>query len=964
MSDRRARSGREPETALPDGVVTFLFTDIEGSTRLLADHRDAMGPAMARHHEILAAAIEDKGGVVFETVGDAVYAAFTKPLDALVAAVDIQRALGREPWGDIGDVRVRIALHTGEAEVRGRHYYGAALFECARVQALAHGGQTLTSPVTAALVAGSWADGVVLRSLGEHRLKDIDAPMEVFQVDAAGLASDFPPLRSRVEAPTNLPHSTTSFVGRTAELARIDELLDGHRLVTALGPGGSGKTRLAIEAARHRLQHYPDGVWLVELAPLTSPDLVLAELADTWGLRAGEGVTLQDVVTRYLRTRSLLVVLDNCEHVREAAAKMLGLILRVAPSVSVLATSRESLGLPGEVEFRVPALPLPHGGEVRSNDAARLFLDRARAASPDFELTTTDEAALVRVCARVEGMPLALELAAARMRTLSLPALADRLDGSIGALGAGPKTALPHQRSLWATLDWSYELLEDQERMFLRRLSVFAGSFDVAAVEACVGEKPAGGSVLDALDSLFDKSLTVVVPGPAVRFRLLEPIRQYASERLEQAGEAEVARSAHARYYVSFVHDAAARTRGPDQMAWERRIDLEYDNIRAALAHLLASGGVGSYLGLGFDLFGYWMHLGLQVEGAATLAAGLEQADAATDTTVQLKAWFAGAMLLAEITDASGIEYARSGLASARATKDPNAIGRLELALGAAIRHATNDPEYLEHLLEARRLLEADPEPRWWEPAWERAFIELVLGAYLPPDDDRQADHLRTAIEGFAALGDRAMHAAALYETVSLWGRADDAWVIDNLYRSVEMLDSLRAPYQHGHALALLGTILLLQGEYGAAAPQLAEASVELIEMGDLNCWAAACRRLASAEVGRGTPQAARQPLADAIEAIPQLPMPEVDIPRSLDAAVEVLLASGEEEAAAVVFGRARATPFEVDTVLPRDEVLDELQQTLESKLGSTTLRTLMAEGAATEPDEALARIVDMLRSH
>ncbi len=316
MADAQALLGAADRPALPQGDVTFLFSDIEGSTRLLEAHRSALGPALARHHELLAAAIEDGGGVVFETVGDAVYGAFARPADAIAAAVVIQRCVAAEPWGELGELRVRIAVHGGPVETRGRHYYGPALFECSRIQALVHGGQVVASSATADPAAADLPPHIRLRPLGRHRLQDMMESFELVQVEAAGLPSQFPPLRTSLKAPGNLPHATTSFVGRVADLARLGDLIARHRLVTLLGPGGTGKTRLAIEAAARQLDRFPDGVWLVELAPVMAPELVIAELADVWGLRAGEGSTLEDVVKRYLATRHLLLVVDNCEHVR------------------------------------------------------------------------------------------------------------------------------------------------------------------------------------------------------------------------------------------------------------------------------------------------------------------------------------------------------------------------------------------------------------------------------------------------------------------------------------------------------------------------------------------------------------------------------------------------------------------------------------------------------------------------
>jgi len=951
---------------LPTGVVTFLFSDIEASTRMLEDHRGAAGSALARHHDLLAAAIDANGGVVFETVGDAVYGAFTGPADALAAAVAIHRALAVEDWGEIGTLRCRIAIHSGAVETRGDHYFGPALFETARLQALAHGGQTLTSAATASLAAASLPEDIALSPLGRHRLKDLATPMDVVQVDGEGLPTQFPPLRQSEGIPNNLPAETTAFIGRADDLARLDDLVAKHRLVTLLGPGGTGKTRLALQAATRHLERFADGVWLVELAHVGSPDRVIAAFADVWGLRSGEGSTLEEVLTRYLGLRHLLLVVDNCEHVREATATLVGELLRAAPKLTILATSRESLGVPGEAEVRVPALALPpDAADVASataSDAVRLFLDRVRTSQPGFDPTNDDLAAIVHVCRRLDGMPLGLELAAARLRSLSARELADRLDTSFRVLG-GSKTAPDRQRTLQATLDWSHDLLGPDEQVLFRRLSIFAGGFDVAAAEAvCAADPVEDWQILDLLDSLVDKSLVLAVPGPRARFRLLEPVRQYAAEKLREAGEHEAVASAHARHFAAFIAEAAPHTRGPEQMAWERRIDLDYANVRAAFDSMLEAGDLDRYLEMGFDLFIYWMHLGLHMEGVATLLAGLERAPAGIDRLRLVKAWATVASLGAEITDPAAIGHASSGLEVARELGDRNAIGHMELRLGAAIRHATTDPAYLEHLLEGRRLLEAHPEPHWWEPEWERALLNLILAAYLPNDDERIQEHVKVALDGFEAVGDQALLAATLGDSAGLLGIADEDWVMANLYRSVEILGSIEVPYWEGHALLTLGSILERRGEMERSIEYLSKAVPQLQDMGDLNCWGGAMRRLATAEAERGEVGSARQRLAATIEAMPLLPMQELVIPRTFDAAAEILLASGQLEPAAFTLGRAIATEFPVETIFPREPRQDAVREKLAARLGADATATLMADGAAATIDDALARIGGWLR--
>jgi predicted ATPase len=900
--------------------------------------------------------------VVFETVGDAVYAAFARPADAIRASVAIQRALEAEDWGEIGVLRARIAIHSGAVEARGRHYFGPALFESARLQSLAHGGQTLTSAATSALAAADLDGGIALRPMGTHRLKDLLAPLDVFQVVAPGLPDRFPPLRAATEAPTNLPTDPTAFIGRAGDLAAISALLDEHRFVTLVGPGGAGKTRLAVESGLRHLGDYPDGAWIAELAPITDPDLVLPAIADVWNLRSIDRADLDDVIARHLATRRLLLVVDNCEHLLDTVAPLIDRVLRASPGLSVIATSREPLGIAGESVYRVPSLSLPdETGDPIGSESVQLFLDRARLVRPDLGPTDDELAAVRRICRRVDGMPLALELAAARLRSLAPMELAERLDRSFHILTGGARTALPRQRTLEATIGWSHEMLTVPERTVFRRLAAFAGGFDIPAAEAvCAGEDVAQSDVLDLLDSLVLKSLVLALHGPSSRFRMLEPIRQYAQEALAASGEAEATRRAHAHHFAGFVAEAGPHTRGPDQMAWDRRIDLDYDNVRAALTTLREQGDLDRYLDMTFDLFTYWMHVGRHLDGIETAVVGAEAAPATTEARRIVKAWWTAASLGSEITRPQSIEHARAGLAVAEATGDPNLVGRMEQQLGASIRHATNDPEYLEHLHEGRRLLDAHPEPYWWEPGWERGFINFIFFAYLPGDDARIREHQAEAMAAFEAAGDRVLTAATLVESSGLYGTDDDAVILEQVDRAATMLEEMHVPYWYGHAVMIQGILRKYIGSDEDSVEILARGAAHLEEIGDLFCWATTSRALAGSEAELGQIDAARRRIADVIRRMPQLPMPEVSKPRTLDVAVQVLAAIGEVREAATILGFARAV--ELPMPLPsRAAQHRTLLETLEAKLQTDELEELMADGATREPDELLARALRLL---
>ena len=472
---------------LPSGTVTFLFTDIEGSTRLLEEFPEAQRAALLRHGALLRAAIDGNGGAVFETIGDGYYAVFALPADAVAAALRAQRDLQAEPWGVLGQLKVRMVLHSGAVERQGDRYYGPPLYRCARLLALAHGGQVLLSAATSQLVRGALPADSSLRGLGTHRLKDLAAPEEVFQLLHPALPADFGPLRSIETLPTNLPIQMTSFVGRDQEMAELMDQLRTSRILTLTGAGGVGKTRLAIQTAADLIDRYPDGVWLAEFAPLSDPSLVAREVASSLGVHEQHGRRLLDSLVDYLRPKELLLVLDNCEHLVEACAELADRLARACPGVQILATSREALGVAGEVDWRVPSLAVPDAQPLAATDqlidceAVRLFVDRAAAATPAFRLTDEHASAVAEVCRRLDGIPLAIELAAARVKVLSTEQIASRLDNLFTLLTGGNRLALPRQQTLQAMVDWSYDLLSEPEQRLFNRLSVFAGGVDAGS---------------------------------------------------------------------------------------------------------------------------------------------------------------------------------------------------------------------------------------------------------------------------------------------------------------------------------------------------------------------------------------------------------------------------------------------------------------------------------------------------
>jgi predicted ATPase/class 3 adenylate cyclase len=616
---------------IPSGTITLLFSDIAGSTRLWETEPDAMTVALRRHDDIMRSVIEGAGGYVFKTVGDAFCAAFDTAQQAVMAAVRAQLDLPKEPWPTDPPVRVRIALHTGVCEERDGDYFGPTVNRVARLEAIAHGGQTVASGATAELVDESLPEGVRLRDLGTHRLRDLGRPEHVFQVDVAGLPASFPPLESldSPELPNNLPGLLSTFVGRSAELAAIRGQLAESRLLTLTGAGGCGKTRLALHAAAEQLDSAPDGVWLIELAALTDPGAIPAAMAAVLGLPSRS----ESALLAALHEQDALLVLDNCEHMIEDAAKLCDRITRDCRRVRILATSREPLGIDGERVYRVASLSLPGPDESStSSEAVELFAERARAQDPGFVLDDETTPLAASVCRRLDGIPLAIELAAARLKSMSLSQVSARLDQRFRLLTGGSRNVMPRQQTLQATVDWSFGLLSEAERETLRRMSVFTGGFELEAAEA-VRELDTF-EVLDLLGSLVDKSLVVAERSErAVRYRLLETIRQYCIEELlrTDGDDAVLAiRAGHAGYYLALAETAAPELTGPAQAAWLRRLDPEWENLRAAFGYFADEERTADVLRLGIALERLALTRG-HVEMVYWLRAVIERADSVPD---------------------------------------------------------------------------------------------------------------------------------------------------------------------------------------------------------------------------------------------------------------------------------------------------------------------------------------------
>lgn len=592
----------------PTGTITFLFSDIEGSTKKWEKQPEAMRVALAEHDRMLREIFTSTGGYVFKTVGDAFCVAFDTAQSALAGALESQRALRNADWGEIGEVRVRMALHTGAAEDRDGDYFGQTLNRVARILSTAHGGQVVLSLSTQELVRDHLPPGVQLRHLGEHRLKDLARPEHLYQLVAPELPGEFANLRSLESVANNLPVQLTNFIGREREMNEVKRMLGSTRLLTLTGMGGTGKTRLSLQVAADVLDNYPDGVWFVEFAAIADAAMVHETVAAALSLRQESDQPLTSTLTHFLKDRDLLLILDNCEHVVAACARLAETLLRSCPKLRIMASSREPMSIAGETAWPVPPLSLPeHWREIASSpdamerlgeyEAVRLFSERAMLARPAFQLTSENVHLVAQICWRLDGIPLAIELAAARIRVLTLQQIMERLDDRFHLLTTGSRNAVPRQQTLRSLIDWSYDLLSESERRLFRRLSVFARGRTLEAIEGvCSGEGLDAFEIIDLLSQLVDKSLVYVEKPPeqGARYFILESIWDYANEKLVAAGESDLFRIRHLDYFLNYAEELAPKIVGPGQQTWLERVENEDFNLRYALEAALELPGQAS----------------------------------------------------------------------------------------------------------------------------------------------------------------------------------------------------------------------------------------------------------------------------------------------------------------------------------------------------------------------------------
>jgi predicted ATPase/class 3 adenylate cyclase len=915
----------EPERALPSGTVALLFTDIEGSSMRWEMHREQMRAALDRHDLHLRSAIEAHGGTVFKTIGDAFCAVFTTASDAIAAACEAQRTMNAEDWSGVEGLRVRMAVHTGPADLRDGDYFGPTVNRVARLLSVGHGGQVLISGVAKELAEGCMPPQATLRDLGAHRLKDLTHPEQVYQLIAPDLDREFPPLRSLEAFPNNLPLQLTTFIGRDDDITEIKEALERARLVTLVGAGGVGKTRLSLQVGADVLERFEDGVWFAELAPLSDPELIATTLASIFGVRQQGEQPLLETVAGVLRPKRVLLIMDNCEHLVDEAARVSSHLLHACPNLRILASSREGLGIEGESVLRVPSLSVPSEEETldvqgaMQYGAVALFVDRAKAADRRFTVTDANAATIAEICRQLDGIALAIELAAPRVKVLSVEQLASRLNERFRILTGGSRTALPRQQTMRALIDWSYDLLSENERTIFRRIAVFAGSFSIdAAGELCADENVEAWDVLDVLSSLVDKSLVVSeLVGSEQRYRLLVSTRQYALERLEKDGELLTMQRRHAEYYAGVAERAHRLYYTTPTRRWLESLEPELDNMRAAMEWALSGNDAALGVSITASLLWYWSLGQRAAEATTRIRQALDASASLPDSPELVRLYLSHAF-----TSANVLLYGRAAEASARALQIAERIGDSE---GIAF-----------------------------------ALMSQAAAAFTDPDFDFESV-LAQSTEIWRTLNNRRMIGYCLFLSArsSLVSHND---VAAALPRYEEALKLARAAGDERNLAVILNNLAEMafyQGNIDLAIRQVNEAMVYSRAMRVHSLQATNHNNLAAYLIVRGDYAEAAAVLHEGLR-----------LARDTQTAVAIRVngthfsvlaaAKGDCERAARLLGNALACYEEGGSKIEPTErkLRDKALELLEPQLGKARLEQLMGEGAAWDTDRVVEEML------
>lgn len=918
----------EPEAAVwPIESPTFMMTDVEGSTRMWEREPARMGDALAIHDRIVSEVASGHGGVVPQGrgEGDSFLVLFQKPHAAVAAAVDLQRRFRDEQWPTSSPIRVRVAVHTGEVEIRPGGHYGPTLNRCARLRATAHGGQSILSAATAEIARDLLPAEVTLADLGFHQLRDLTSPERVFQIVAPDLPFEFPPLRSIQGVSHNLPAQLTTFIDRKSETQAINDSLEKARLVTLTGEGGSGKTRLALESAVALASGYPDGVWLVELAPLTDESLVADAIAAALGVGEEAGRSLKVSLIDFLKGRSALLLLDNCEHVASESASICLQLLRACPSLKILTTSRQPLEIEGELNVRVPPLAVPAESDARdweflqTNDAVRLFVDRALASVSELKLGPQEMASIASITRRLEGIPLALELAAPSVKVLSLAEIDRRLAQSFRLLEAGVRALPARHRTLVAAVDWSYQLLDDEEKEFLRYLSVFHGGFTLEAAAAVANTESL--QALDLVAGLVGKSLVVAIArGEGTRYKVHETIRRFAMDRLSDAGLEKDSRSRHLVWFASLSEQASRGLEGADQVIWLDRLEDEADNLRASVAWGFAQMPETSVAMVG-DLSEWWHIRGHWSEGRGWVDRALESATPHSQRARLLNA--AGLMANLQGDHLSAGERWKAGLELAQKLGDRSTISTVLHNLG---KLALQTGDYEEALSYHAANLDLANEAGDRRLA-ARAITHLGVIAMRRGDFRDAREKFDQALSMAEALGEQRTTASVLYLRGELaTAQSDYPSARSDLERGLTIARQLRDLKGISGSLHDLGDLARREGDLPSARKLLEESLQIARDLGDARMIAHVLQSQAAVALAAGEAGDARDLYRESLRLRSDLG-DKPGIAASLEGLGLALADSGSPIDGARLMGAAEALQAQIGVLASREGLFEQVKQ-------------------------------------
>jgi len=952
---------------LPTGTVTLLFTDIAGSTHLLTHLGDRYAQMLSECREILRTAFEQWNGNVVDTQGDAFFVVFARATDAVQASVAVQRALTAHAFPGDTMVQVRMGLHTGEPQRTAEGYVGLDVHRAARVMSAGHGRQMLLSQTTCSLVEQDLPEGVSLRDLGEHRLKDLGRPMRLFQLVIADLPADFPPLHTLENSPNNLPVQLTPFLGREHEVTTIEDLLGRSdvRLVTLTGPGGTGKTRLALQVAADLSDRFKSGVFFVNLTPVSDPTLVVPTIAETLAIRESGGQVLLSRLIEELRPQRMLLLLDNFEQV-VSSAEQVATLLAACPHLKVLVTSREVLHVRAEHEFPVSPLDvpdpdhLPDLATLSHQVAVALFLQQARAVKPDFRLTETNASIIAELCTRLDGLPLAIELAAARMKLFSPRALLARLGQRLSVLTSGSRDVPARQQTLRHTLAWSYQLLDEEEQRLFQWLSVFAGGCTLEAIEAlCTSLDSASEPILDGVASLVDKSLLHQVEqhaGEESRFVMLETIREYALERLESHGETEAARRAHAAYFLALAEETEQGMTGPQQAVLLERLEQEHDNLRAAMQWSTSQAEEGKALALrlGGALFFFWFVRAYFSEGRDFLERVLSQSEEVT-AEVRAKALYTVSQLHDALDSHDRAEECcKQSLALYRELGDTRGI--------ASGLHLLADIAWGRGNLTASRALSEESLMLFREVGDTRSVAYLLyhLGSLAVEQGEyaRGHDLLTESVTINRDLGDTRIIAVSLFKLARWsWLSGGDlaqahTWLDEGLALSREVGDKENIAY----GFYLWGMLALSEGDTAGAASRVEQALSLFQEMKQQDGTALSLYAKAQVATVQQNYPHAQELYEQGVKVACELGDTLTIIP-GLEGLAAAVAAQGNHVWAAHLWGAAESLRETIGVPLPLVERVsyDRAVASSRTQLGEQAFAPAWAEGRTLSSEQVLA---------